>query len=81
MSKPSIDSLERVAGHVNLQLHRGSTLEPDILLARELANEGLLFSHLGECDLWDDRGTWSYSPLVGTFFLQYKSGRCSVVGG
>lgn len=81
MSKPSIDSLERVAGLVNLEIHRGSTLDPDTLLARELANEGLMFSHLGHCDLFDDRQTWRYAPLRGVFFLQYKSGRCSVVGG
>ena len=77
----NIDQLERVAGKVNLQVHRGSSLSSYQLLARELFKEDILLDHLGDCWPLDDVGSWFWAPIKGVRFAQYASGRVAVIGG
>jgi len=79
----TIPSLERIAGRVNLRLHRGSELPPDLLLLTELQREGALECELGEADIIEDgrgRITWQWTPFVNVRLTQYPTGRLEVNG-
>ena len=69
------DTLERVAGRVNLRIHRGDTEEPDIILLQELRGEGL-DDIPGECTPTEDG--WIWSPSINLRVVQYGSGRMHV---
>jgi hypothetical protein len=70
--------LQRVCGRVNLRIARGSITPNDKILLIELAREGIEECELGIPD--DSHGTW-YWPVFnnGTWFVQYASGRCTVI--
>ena len=70
-------SLIRVAGRVNLRIHRGSRLSNDHLLRVELFKEGGLMDELGAAHL--GAGCWFWAPFIGVNLIQYDSGRCAVI--
>ena len=79
----SLSSLERIAGRVNLRIHRGSQILPDRLLLTELMREGVYEAELGDCDCWEDgRGRlyWEWHPFVNVTLKQYPTGRLEVFG-
>ena len=77
----TIHQLERVAGSINLRIHRGDDTNPDKMLLQELGKQGVFECELGDCDLFDDRGAYAWTPFIGVWFIQERSGRCRVIGG
>ena len=77
----SLSQLQRVAGRVNLRIHRGTVLTPDHLLLVELMKEGILECELGEAYPLSDSDEWFWTPFPNVRLVQYKSGRVAVIGG
>ena len=83
----TLPSLERAAGMVNLRIHRGTQLPPDVVLKIELEREGATYDELGVPTDWyisgRDGEIWEFRPFTsGPVLRQYMStGRVELIGG